>query len=125
MATATAVGTEYAYPMGKDNTQRRTMTYGSVAISASPATYAAGGLAFSFASPVFDVSSQAPIDLEIKSISGSGYVYQWVKSTGKVKVFTGAAAQSPLTEVTDASAIPAGVSGDVLSYKATFNKGGV
>lgn len=125
MATATAVGTEYAFPSGKDFTQRRFQTYGSVAISASPATYAAGGLVFSFANVVFDVSSQAPIDLEIKSISGSGFIYQWVKSTGKVKVLTGAAAQSPLTEVTDASAIPAGVSGDVLSYKASFLKGGV
>lgn len=117
--------TEYAYPMGKDNTQRRTLTYGSGATSASPATYAHGGLAIAFASPVFDVSSQSPIDLEIKSVSGSGYIYQWVKSTGLVMIFSGAAAQSPLTELTDAEAIPAGVSADVLSYKASFNKGGV
>lgn len=117
--------TEYAYPMGKDNTQRRTLTYGSGAISASPATYAHGGLAIAFAAPVFDVSSQSPIDLEIKSVSGSGYIYQWVKSTGLVMIFSGAAAQSPLTELTDAESIPAGVSADVLSYKASFNKGGV
>lgn len=125
MAAALIVGTESAYPAGQDTTMRRKSTYGAAAISASPATYAAGGLVFSFAAPVFDVSSQTPIDLEIKSISGSGYIYQWVKSSGKVKVFSGAAAQSPLTELTDAEAIPAGVSGDVLAYHAQFLKGGV
>lgn len=122
MATATAVGTENAFPSGKDMTQRRFHTYGSVAISASPATYAAGGLAWSFAAAVFDVSSQTPIALDIVSVSGSGYVYQWVLSTNKVKVLSGAAAQSPLTELTDAEAIPAGVSGDVLAYHAQFLK---
>lgn len=125
MATATAVGTENAYPSGKDMTQRRFHTYGTVAVTASPATYAAGGVVFSFAAPVFDVSSQTPIDLELKSLTGSGYVYQWVKSSNKIKVLTGAAAQSPLTELTDASAIPAAVSGDTISYHAQFLKGGV
>lgn len=125
MATATIVGTENAFPAGKDSTQRRFHTYGAAAITASPATYAAGGLVFSFSAPVFDVSSQSPIALDIVSVSGSGYVYQWVKSSGKVKVFSGAAAQSPLTELTDGEAIPAGVSGDVLVYHAQFLKGGI
>lgn len=122
MATAIAVGTENAFPAGKDTTQRRFHTYGIVAITASPSTYAAGGLVFSFAAPVFDVSSQTPIDLELKSVTGSGYIYQWVKSTNKIKVLTGAAAQSPLTEATDGESIPAGVSGDTISYHAQFLK---
>src|ERR1700761_3045412 len=122
MATATAVGTENAFPAGKDMTQRRFHTYGSLAISASPATYATGGLAFSFASIVSGVSSQTPIDLDIKSESGSGYVYLWNKSSNKVQVFSGAAAQSPLTELTNGEAIPAGVSGDTIAYHAQFLK---
>lgn len=125
MATATAVGTEYAYPKGSDTTMRRKITYGAVAISASPATYLTNGLVFSFAAPVFDVSSQSPITMQVYSISGGGYTYEYVASTGKVKVLTGAAAQSPLTELTTGGAIPAGVSGDVIEYKAEFLKGGV
>lgn len=122
MATALAVGTENAYPSGKDMTQRRFHTYGTVAINASPATYAAGGLVFSFAAPVFDVSSQTPIDLDIKSVSGSGYVYVWVKSTNKIEIYTGAAAQSPLTQLTDGATIPTAVSGDTIVYHAQFLK---
>lgn len=122
MATATAVGTENAFPNGRDNTQRRSFSYGTLAISASPATYATGGLVFSFANPVFDVATQTPIDVNIKSVSGSGYVYQWNKSTNKVQVFSGAAAQSPLTELTNSESVPAAVSGDTIVYEAVFLK---
>lgn len=125
MATALAVGTEYAFPNGSDSTQRRKIHYGSLAISVSPATYLAGGLVFSFTAPIFGVSTQTPITMQVYSISGSGYTYEYVPSTGKIKVFTGSAAQAPATELTTAAAIPAGVSGDVIEFKAEFLKGGV
>lgn len=44
-------------------------------------------------------------------------------SYGLVKIVTGAAAQTALTEITQSAAIPAGVSGDVLNLEMDFLKG--
>jgi len=44
-------------------------------------------------------------------------------SQGTVKILTGAAAQSPLTELSQSASIPAAVSGDTIRFKAEFRKG--
>jgi hypothetical protein len=44
-------------------------------------------------------------------------------SSGTLKILTGAAAQSPLTELTQSAAIPAAVSGDIIGFEADFLKG--
>jgi hypothetical protein len=44
-------------------------------------------------------------------------------SIGLVKILTGAAAQSPLTELTSGGAIPAAVQADVIEYSADYLKG--
>jgi len=53
----------------------------------------------------------------------AGFVYSFVQGTtqanAKVKVLTGAAAQSPLTELT-AGAYPGGVTGDTITGVASF-----
>lgn len=93
---------------------------GTIAITASPATYTAGGIAINLNQS--DVkASRTPSDIQIQGISG--YIYSYVKgsdnSNGLLKIFaqTNAAAEdAPLGELTDASAIPAGVSGDTISF---------
>lgn len=44
-------------------------------------------------------------------------------SQGTVKILTGAAAQSPLAELSQSAAIPAAVHGDTIQFKAEFRKG--
>jgi hypothetical protein len=115
-----------------DNTQRIEHVFGTLAIGASPATYAAGGIACSFAG--FDAikATSAPISVDVSSqpAAGSGaaakFIYQFLPGSGQanglLQIFTGAAAQSGLTELTDGAAIPAGVSGDAIAFHARFNR---
>ena len=44
-------------------------------------------------------------------------------STGLIKILTGAAAQSPLTELSQSAAIPAAVSADDIAFEAEFLRG--
>jgi hypothetical protein len=95
---------------------------GSVAISASPATYTTGGIAFNLDVPLIK-ASRTPSWVEIFGISGYTYVY--VKgvdnSTGLLKIFVqDGIAGNPLAEMANALAIPAGVSGDTISFYAIW-----
>ena len=53
----------------------------------------------------------------------TGYIYVYMPGTtaanGKIKILTGAAAQSALTELAN-GAVPAAVSNDVVPFKAEF-----
>lgn len=94
---------------------------GTLAIEASPATYPTGGYVVSLAKS--DIKSQRlPRKVEIQGTSG--YVYRFIPGTtnanGKIMVYTGAAAQSALTELS-AGATPAGVSGDVIGFEAQYD----
>jgi hypothetical protein len=55
----------------------------------------------------------------IQSIAGSGYQYAYNKATGLIQIFTGGAAQSPLTELS-AGALPAAVVNDIIEYEAEY-----
>lgn len=119
MATATATFTQYVYPNGLDETGRFERHIGTVAIQASPATYATGGLALSFLNE--SVKSNNPAQqVSIYSVAGSGYVYAYNASTGKVQIFQSAGSAAPLAELGNGSAIPAGVSGDTIEAQASF-----
>lgn len=126
MATATATLTLNPFPNGKDQTLRRTIYSGTLAIQSSPATYATGGLAITWsqltnaAGEMFTAEETTPIVADFWSAGGSGYIYAYNQSTGKVQIFTGAAAQSALTELTNSAAIPSGVSGDTIYVWAEF-----
>jgi hypothetical protein len=123
MATATVTLTKNAYPNGEDTTNRHIIIFGKAVIQASTATYAAGGLALNWLQAgTLNTTATAPLWVAFQSVSGSGYVYLVNASTGKLQVFSGAAAQSPLTELTDGEAMPAGVSGDTINFRAEFNK---
>lgn len=95
---------------------------GSVAISASPATYAAGGVVMSLAHPLIK-AGRTPISVSVQGISGVTYAY--VPSTdatlGKLKILVqDATNNNPLKEITDGGAIPAAVSGDTINFYAIW-----
>jgi len=89
--------------------------YGTLAIGASPGTYTAGGILLNFNQSQIK-ATRIPIFVTIQG--QSGYEYAYVNGTnasnGKLKILTTAA-----TEVT-AGAMPAGVSGDTIQFKAEF-----
>jgi hypothetical protein len=113
------------------NDQKTVKVFGTVAIGASPLTYTAKGLVMDFSSIPEIQSIEAPLEVRIFSSqpAGSGatamYVYNFNPGTdpsdGKLQIFTGAAAQSALAELSN-GAIPAGVSGDVIHFVATFQR---
>jgi hypothetical protein len=82
MAAATAVLTQSGFPKGLDMTQRRFYWVGTLAISASPATYPAGGFVLNpyttlgNAPPQNDMFPGA-VRGELDSRSVSGFVYVW------------------------------------------------
>jgi hypothetical protein len=122
MALSTVKATIYAYPNGNDNTQRRQILMGTLAISASPGTYPTGGFSLTnvFALEANKTSNyNTPMYLTVYSVSGSGYVYAYNRANNKLQIFTGAAAQSPLAELS-AGATPAGVSGDTIEFFVEF-----
>lgn len=93
---------------------------GTLAVAASPGTYSAGGITCPL--NIYAIkATRLPLRL---SIGGqSGYVYKYIPGTtlanGKLKILTGAAAQSPLTELS-AGAMPAGISGDVITFEGEW-----
>ena len=100
------------------------VVWGTVAISADPATYTTDGIVMSFAHPLIK-ASRTPVIVNVRGIAG--YIYSYIKGTdafnGLLRVFaqTNAAAEdAPLGQLTGAAAIPAGVSGDTITFEATF-----
>lgn len=95
---------------------------GTIAITASPATYTAGGIPFSMMQA--DVKAQrTPSDVIING--KSGFIYDYVKGTdnsnGKLKIFVqDAVAANPLAEMADALAIPTAVTADVISFQGRW-----
>lgn len=51
----------------------------------------------------------------------AGFVYVWTPATQKLQIRTGAAAQAALTDLTP-GALPAGVTGDTITFYAIFKK---
>lgn len=95
---------------------------GTVTISASPATYVGGGLVMNFLTALIK-ASRVPIAVFVYGISG--YIYSYVAGTdasnGLLKVFVqDAVATNPLLEMANALAIPAGLSGDTITFMAIF-----
>lgn len=95
------------------------VVYGTIAVSANPDTYAAGGLNLNLA---LAKAKTNRVPLSVTLTGKSGYVYEYVNGTsasnGKMKVRF-CADSNPLVEIPSA-AIPAAVSNDVISYKVEF-----
>lgn len=117
IATVSLIDERYSWVAGN-----KYFVVGNIAISAAPATYTTGGIACSFSVPLIK-ATMTPILVQIQG--QTGYVYQYIPgadaSSGLLKILTGAAAQSPLTELTNSASIPAAVSGDTIVFEATFN----
>jgi len=101
----------------------RMMHYlGTLAIGASPLTYTTGGIALSLALPLLK-SSRVPFYVIVLGQNGFTYVYVsgTDETSGKLKILVqDGVAQDPLTELTNGSAIPLGVSGDTIGFHAIF-----
>lgn len=93
---------------------------GTISWSAAPDTYTAGGNTCSFAIAAIK-ATRKPLVVYAQGLSGYSYVYQPGTSAadGTLKIFTGAAGQAPFTELA-AGAVPAGVSGDTITFEAFF-----
>ena len=105
------------------------MAVGNVAVSASPATYVTGGIPMSFFVPLIKVNTFPPILVQVQGqglgTTGTLFVYEYVPgvdaSAGLLKIFAqGAGSGDGMAEIA-ASAIPADVSGDTLTFFAIFN----
>lgn len=94
---------------------------GTITMSGS---YTTGGDTLDFVGKIH--TGRAPEFVEI--IGESGFLYRWVKGTtlanGKIKVMQGDndnGSDGPAVEVAS-GALPAGVTGDVVRYKATYRQ---
>ena len=123
---------------GEDSAQHSQWMYGTIAVQASAATYATGGLGTGVSGSINwavgdfpKVANLVPKDVYFYSgaVAGTtvgGYGYAWNKAANKfqilaaVTVVTGTGAQS--TELTGGTAIPANVSNDVIRFEARFLK---
>jgi hypothetical protein len=95
---------------------------GTLSFSSASDTYTTGGITFPL-SPSGVKGTRPPRQLEI--MGKNGYIYQYVKGSsinnGLLKIMTGAAAQSPLTELTNAATIPAAVISDTIDFSAILD----
>lgn len=96
---------------------------GTATISASPATYSAGGIAMNLNQAAIK-AQRTPLYVYINA-GTNGYIYEFIRGTdnsnGKLKIYVqDAVAQNPLIELTDATTIPAAISGDTLHIWATY-----
>jgi hypothetical protein len=97
---------------------------GTIAISASPAVYVANGIVLSFLQAAIK-AQRVPRSVVITGISG--YVYSYVAGTtagdGLLRIFAQTSAASeddPLGQLA-ASAIPAAVSSDTITFNALWD----
>lgn len=114
------------FPNGKDQTLRRTIYSGTASFGASPLTYATGGIAvswpslFNSAGELFTAEETTPIEADFWSVSASGYWYVYNQSTGKLQILVGGSTTSVPSAELAAGAVPAGVSGDTIYFRAEF-----
>lgn len=86
-------------------------------ITASPATYTTGGIPCNLAAPALVKAQRPPQFVDI--ISANGWFYAYINGSnstnGTLKIFTALG-----TELANNAAIPAGNSGDTLTFRACF-----
>jgi hypothetical protein len=97
---------------------------GTLAIGASTLEYRTGGLILNFLQSNIK-ASRIPLSVQVKGIAG--YDYSYVTGTdasdGKLVIRAQKASASDhdaLTELADVTAIPAGVSGDTITFEALW-----
>lgn len=104
---------------------QRQHVVGTLAVGASPATYAAGGIVLSFAVAGMPAIAQGqpPVWVQVRGIAGFLYSYAagTTAANGKLMAFaeTTVATNQPLLEFTT-TAVSAAFSGDTISFYAIF-----
>jgi len=120
--------TVFNEPYGVDMTNTRMILRGNAVWAAG--TYVAGGqvpvappyLYASGDTVLIPTLNLLPDSLTLESVAGSGFVYGYNKSSGKVQVFTtGTAPGDALNELAGAG-LPDAVVADVIEFVATFVK---
>lgn len=140
MAVATVTPTIFPFPGGIDNSQRVIYVYGTVAVQASPATYATSagvGLPIVWTGLLQQVSN-LPLETQGSNVnpvavyftsagtSGTtvgGFGYAWNKATNGFQILAasaGLAGTATTEEFPASTAIPASVSGDTILFEAIF-----
>ena len=113
-----------------DTTERSLILRGTVTVGPSPLQYVTAGILADLTALKDALKSgQLPTSVKIWSMPSTAsaetnvYIYLFCLGTtqanGKMQVYTGAAAQTALTELS-AGNIPAGVSGDTIVFEAVF-----
>lgn len=129
---ALPVLTVFNAPYGIDETQTRFFLRGKVVWTAQ--TYATGGLLPVYTS-FLDASGASvlpsiltssvigvnPDEMLVFSESGSGFIYTYVRSTGKISIWVTNTTGNNLEELA-AGALPAGVIADVVRFIASWPK---
>lgn len=94
----------------------------TLVITASPATYTAGGIAMNLNQSDIK-ASRKPQSVQITGNHGFTYVYVpgSDNSAGLMRIYVqDGVSQNPLAELTDASAIPAGITADLITAEITY-----
>lgn len=138
MAQATVTITYDDFLSAQDVDQHSQSMYGTIAVSASPSTYATGGLGTGVTGSINwvvgdfpKVFGLTPKDVFFYSAAASGttiggFGYLWNKANNKfvimaaTTVVAGTGAQQQ--EMTTGTAIPANISGDTIRFLARFLK---
>jgi hypothetical protein len=129
MATATiSFNVDNTVPLGEKN-QKTVRYYGTVSFSAAADVYLTGGMAPVSGGALLNMGPYAdrtPLRVDVFSQNGSSFQYKWDQATGKLKVYSGAAAADGVTaapELTNNTALNAttpAISTDVVGFEAVF-----
>jgi hypothetical protein len=114
MATATVKFVPASRVNLGDSSQDAIAFYGNITFSAAGDNYVTGGLLplAGFAPKnLGPYADRPPLDVQIYSVAGSGWIYQWNFATGKLQIFGGGASGAPTTsniEFSNATALSGG-----------------
>jgi hypothetical protein len=113
----------------QDNTQRIQRFIGTLTIGTASATYPAGGIPIQavLAAALSPASSSGPVTLALISTLGSGYIYTYIPSTGKVQILQTPASGSlttaaPLSQLGSGANSLSGVAADVIAFDVCYEK---
>ena len=138
MAQATVTITYDDFVSAQDSDQHSQWMYGTIAIQASPATYATGGLGTGITGSINwvvgdfpKVFTLTPKDVLFYSAGAAGstiggFGYNWNKASNKFMIMAAIAVVAGTgptqQEMTTGTAIPANVSNDVIRFEARWSK---
>ncbi len=125
MAVATfSVNTSTTSPI-QSNDQRYAYFDGTLQSSAFGDTYPAGGIPIDSVLQAAGGPGSKPAWMQVWSESGSGYIYQYIRSTGKIMVLQvppngSLTTAAPLQQLSSGANSLSGVFQDVIRFRAAY-----